>query len=816
MSLLKRKSEELQELRDISDDVDEAAFCPYACHVDPQTILTKNGELLQTLKVVGFTYENIAMESENLRDIIRDALKDSLQTTDYAIWIHTIRRKASLQPAGAYPHDFSLVLNGMWSELKDWEHQYVNEVYLTVVKEGETAKMSQPHHFLRSMIPAWERKKRWGFLEKANQELTETVNKIHERLASFGARKLGLYEKDGVVYSEPVSFLSKLTTLRDQPMPLPDIALSDYLTAQEVTFGFNAMEVREPDARRRFGAILTVKEYRELPTDSIDLLLQVPAEFIITQSMDFINAKKALSEYKRQAKIFALSGEEELPQRTGLSEIMASDTKTTVDFGEHQVNIFILGDSVREMEENVQHVVHALNGIGIISMREDIKFEEAYWSQLPANFEFLRRLRSIAAARVGGFANISNYPAGLASGSVWGPAVTVFHTAAQTPYFFNYHIEHNGHTAIIGPKGVGKTVLLNFLLSESQKFNPKLYFFDRDRGAEIFLRSLEAEYYFMERRVVHESENQDRPAFHQLPKMNPLSLPDTPQNRSFLLVWLDALLRADKFYRPEMSEEFWPDFQKALDYIFSLPPEQRYLNPLIDYLKEYAPKCATKMYGWYSSGDLARWFDHPEDELDVASNRKIGFEMGVLMEQHPRAAPAVIAYLLHRIAEQLTGEPAIIVLDEAWDMMDNPIFSGRMGSWLEGLRSRNAIAIMATEKAEEVVSSPLSAAIMQQVATQIYMPNSQAQAQEYARIFGLTSIEIEYLAKMSLKHRQFLLKRGQQSIVAELDLRELKPQVALLSARMPALNYMTKLISQKGLEPKNWLFDFFANVEQVE
>lgn len=815
MGLLKRESEELQELRDIADDVDEAAFCPYACHVDSHTILTKNGELLQTLKVVGFTYEDITKKEENLRDVIREALQESLHSTDYALWIHTIRRKASLQPGGEYPHDFSRLMNGFWNEHKDWEHQYVNEVYVTIVKEGETAKMTQPHYFFQSMVPILERRRRWKFLEKAKAELYETVDKIHERLSGFGARKLGLYEKEGAVYSELLTFINKLVTLEDRPMLLPNMGLDDYLTSQEVTFGYNAMEVREPDGRRRFGAILSVKEYRELPTDSIDLLLQTQAEFIISQSMDFINAKKALADYKKQAEIFSLSGEEDLPRLTGLADVLASDVKTSVDFGEQQISILILGDSVKEMENSVQSVVRSLNGIGIIAMREDIKFEEAYWAQLPGNFEFLRRLRSIAASRIGGFANISNYPAGLSNGSIWGAPVTVFHTAAQTPYFFNFHVGNNGHTSIVGPEGAGKTVLMNFLVSEAQKFNPRLYYFDQGRGAEIFLRAIESQHYFIERREEHGVIEQERPSFHRLPRMNPLSLEDTPSNRSFLLTWLDTLLRADKFYRPEMSEEFWPHFERALDHVFALPQAERSIVPLIDFLKDNSPAVATKMYGWYKSGEFSRWFDHTEDDLDVSNHRKIGFELGALM-QTPQAAPAVVAYLLHRVVEQLNGEPAIIVLDEAWQILDSPAFSSRLASWLEMLRSKNAVVIFATEKAEEVLTSPLSAEIMQQVATQIYMPNGQADKNEYERIFGLTPIETEYLSKMNLRRRQFLLKRGQQSIIAELDLRPLHIQVPILSADEVMVNAATKIISEQGLEPKNWLFHFYEFVEKEE
>ncbi len=47
---------------------------------------------------------------------------------------------------------------------------------------------------------------------------------------------------------------------------------------------------------------------------------------------------------------------------------------------------------------------------------------------------------------------------------------------------------------IIGPTGAGKTVLLNFLCAQSQKFQGRMFFFDKDRGAEIFVRSIRGRY----------------------------------------------------------------------------------------------------------------------------------------------------------------------------------------------------------------------------------------------------------------------------------------------------------------------------------
>jgi type IV secretory pathway VirB4 component len=44
---------------------------------------------------------------------------------------------------------------------------------------------------------------------------------------------------------------------------------------------------------------------------------------------------------------------------------------------------------------------------------------------------------------------------------------------------------------VIGKSGTGKTAPINFLLSQVQRFDPKptIFFFDKDRGVESFVRA---------------------------------------------------------------------------------------------------------------------------------------------------------------------------------------------------------------------------------------------------------------------------------------------------------------------------------------
>src|SRR5262249_7556118 len=153
-----------------------------------------------------------------------------------------------------------------------------------------------------------------------------------------------------------------------------------------------------------------------------------------------------------------------------------------------------------------------------------LNLEPCFWAQLPGNFSYIAREAMISTANFAGFASLHNYPSGLSKGNHWGAAVTVLETISGTPYFFNFHKQDVGHTTIIGPTGTGKSVLLNFLLAQSLKFKPKIFFFDKDHGAEIFIRALGG---------VHATLGLSQPS-----GFNPLKLPDTPENRSFLSEWL--------------------------------------------------------------------------------------------------------------------------------------------------------------------------------------------------------------------------------------------------------------------------------------
>ena len=156
--------------------------------------------------------------------------------------------------------------------------------------------------------------------------------------------------------------------------------------------------------------------------------------------------------------------------------------------------MLVKSDDLGDLDLAVADVQSALAEIGAIAVREDVNMEPAFWAQLPGNFKYIARKALISNANFASLASFHNHAAGKPSGNHWGDAVTLLETTAHGPYYFNFHNGDLGNFTVIGPSGSGKTVLLTFLIAQARRFRPKVIYFDKDRGAEIFVRAIGGRY----------------------------------------------------------------------------------------------------------------------------------------------------------------------------------------------------------------------------------------------------------------------------------------------------------------------------------
>lgn len=774
-------------------------FIPYACHYDGETLLTKNGELLQIIKITGFVVESVGGEQIDLRNILRDSIIDNIDSASYALWFHTIRRKKNLSINAQYPIGFAHSLNNEWNNRNKWQDKYINEIYITIITEGVSENIKDTKSLIKALFFKKIKEKHSKNLQEKYELLNQVVNKTLRALQEFGAKKLKMFEYKGIFYSESLQFISKIMNLAEIPVKIPISDLSTYLANHKVAFGFSSFEIKGRTGKH-FGAILGLKEYYEFSVQTLDEFLQLPMQFVISQAIQFVPTKKATKDFKDKNYILSSSGDQELIEAMDFN-LKLSDNNKPTDFCQHQVTFMFLEDNLELLEKNIASAHDVFNNLGMVVTRKDLWLEQSFWAQLPANFFFLSHNSYLPSALMAGYCSLYNFPSGRQNNNHWGNPVTIFHTANGTPYFFNFHVNNNGHSAIIGPYGSGKTALLNFLVSQSLQFKPKLFFFDQLRASKVFIKSVNGNYTIIKPGVVDKDY-----AF------NPLLLEDNPINRKFLIWWFGLLASAPNA-NDSQSEKI--HFTRLVELIYKLPKEQRLMRNIAKYFGKIEPNSlAERMAKWHGQGEYAHLFDNQLEKDHDFTDDIYGFGMSFLLENKICVSP-VFAYLLHKVELLLDGRKTIIVIDEAWNLVDNDIFAPMLEDLLNRFRKKNAMIIFASANIDNTVESKITNLVTEILATRIFLPNRKAEdsSNAYKETWGLTDDEFKMLSSMKVEKRQFMLKQEDTAIITKLNLSGMK-ELDVLSGSDKTVTIMDEVVKIVGSTPEKWLPKFYEKIAE--
>ncbi len=137
------------------------------------------------------------------------------------------------------------------------------------------------------------------------------------------------------------------------------------------------------------------------------------------------------------------------------------------------------------------------------------------------------------------------------------------------------------------------------------------------------------------------------------------------------------------------------------------------------------------------------------------------FETETLMHETSAIMP-VLTYLFHRLEERFDGRPSLLILDEAWVFLDDPLFSARIREWLKTLRKKNVSVVFATQSLADIANSTIASAIIESCPQRIFLANDRAvepQAQDAYERFGLNEQQIELIARATPKRHYYLQSR---------------------------------------------------------
>jgi type IV secretion system protein TrbE len=323
-----------------------------------------------------------------------------------------------------------------------------------------------------------------------------------------------------------------------------------------------------------------------------------------------------------------------------------------------------------------------------------------------------------------------------------GPPLLLAKTKGATPFRLSLHVGDVGHSLIVGPTGAGKSVFLSVLALQFRRYqNSQLIIFDKGRSARAATLALGGAWYELGVRGGL--------------SFQPLRDVDDEGARLWALDWLCGVLAHERVaITPEVKETIW----SALKSLGSAPVAERTMTGLVALLARDALRQALAPYTL--EGPYGRFLDADADRLSGAD--VLTFEMEELMGLPGLVAP-VLTYLFHALEARFDGRPTLLVLDEAWLFLDDPLFASRIREWLKTLRKKNVAVIFATQSLTDIADSQIAPAIIESCPTRIFLPNPRAlepsQAETYRR-FGLNDTQVRLIAEAFPKRDYYLQSRA--------------------------------------------------------
>lgn len=776
-----------------------ADHLPWAALVAPGVILNKDGSFQRTLRFRGPDLES-ATEAElvgacaHLNNVLRRF------GSGWALFFEAERFEAPGYPQSQFPDAAS------W--LVDEERRASFETGTDpLLARGKRPHYESAYHLTLLYMPQADQVARaeQALLERAEPE---TGRDWRRELAAFVAETERVRdllsgfmpEVEALDDTATLTYLHNTVSTRRHNVAVPEtpLYLDALLTDTALSGGI------EPMLGDRHLRTVTVLGFPNLTHPGIldalnhqDFSYRWVTRFI---ALDKTEATKTLTRLRRQwfnkrKSITALLREVLYNQPVPLTDSDADNKVVDADlalqalggdhvaFGYLTTTITVTDSDSSQADEKLRAVERVVNGAGFTSIRESVNAVEAWLGSLPGHAYANVRQPIVHTLNLAHLVPLSSVWAGpLRNDHLDGPPLFYAETSGSTPFRFSIHVGDVGHMLIVGPTGAGKSVLLALIALQFRRYaGAQLYLFDKGFSARAAVLAMGGE---------HHALGSDGSLAFQ-----PLRNIDDPAERSWAAEWITALLAHEKVVvTPEVKEAVW----SALSSLASAPEDERTLTGLSVLLQSNALKAALMPYTL--DGPFGRLLDAAENRLALTSVQCFETEELLQGAEHGAVLP-VLTYLFHRLEDRFDGRPTLLILDEAWVYLDNPLFAARIREWLKVLRKKNVAVVFATQSLADVADSTIAPAIIESCPQRIFLPNDRAiepQARAAYERFGLNERQVELIARAAPK-RHYYLQSRQGNRLFELGLGPIA--LALCGASSPAdQQRIDQVLAESGRE----------------
>lgn len=718
-----------------------ADYLPWACIVAPGVVLNKDASFQTTFKYRGPDLESSTQEElVSIMARVNNVLRRF--GTGWAIFFEAQRGEVHDYPASKFPDPVSWLIDEERAlQAEESGTRFESNYYLTLLWLPPADTTGKAEEALITRAETSEAQSWRTRLETFQQHSV----RVFDLLATCLANIRPLDDDETLTYLH-----STISTKRHQVVTPELPVFLDAVIADEPFTG--GLEPKIGEAHLRTLTILG------FPASTLPGILDEmnrqgfsyrwATRFI---AMDKAEAEKVLSKKRRhwfakRKSIGMVLRETMFNEQAALvdndADNKAADADTAlqelgsdlVSYGYVTTTITVADTDLRAVEENIRIAERIINGRGFTAIKESLNAVDAWLGSLPGHPYANVRQPILHTLNLAHMVPLSAVWAGeYTNRHLNAPALIQAQTDGTTPFRLNLHVGDVGHTLVVGPTGAGKSVLLSSLAVQWQRYDDaQVFIFDKGRsaraatlcagGAHIDLGSADA------------------------PSLQPLKDIDTEAGASFAADWVAGLCKSEGVdIVPELKAALWD----AIQSLASAPVEERTLTGLTLMLQDETLKAT--LHPFTLEGPHGRILDADYESLSLAD--MVCFEMEDLMHAKSAVLP-VITYLFHRLEARFDGRPTLLILDEAWLFLDDPMFAARIREWLKTLRKKNVSVVFATQSLADIANSTIAPALVESCPTRIFLPNERAQepqSKEAYQRFGLNQRQIELIAQATPK-----------------------------------------------------------------
>jgi len=760
-----------------------SSLCPWDIMADEGIVLLKNGAL-------SCSYEFVAPDLGSSAPAKFAAIANSfnnalMQLGDgWAVQFELQRERTGRYPGSKFTNLAGFLIERQREVNFSFSQQHFeNKYYMTFTKElpPELQQKGAGLFYKQSAIYDGLNK---GLIVNEIKNFKTTASKTADILASYmQVKRLNSVEL--------FTYLHTSVSLDWHKMALPDdykLFLSQAITDMSLE---NSMPLKLGDY---YTPIIAVNAFPSMTLPAMfDILnkAEVPLRWstrfmvnskqtalkrIVKMEKVFHGKRKSLGQWVMESTMHVESTRENSganAQENDSSQANAQATMGNIGFGDYCSNVMIWDKDYDKAEDCANYISGLISSCGFTCIEETHNALHAFLSMQPGNVYANIRNMFVSTGNLSHVIPISSVWSGLKNNKFMNDICGESHphvicsTKYGIPYFLNFNNGDVGHHWVSGQTGAGKSTYLALCEAQWLKYpGSKVIIFDKDRSARNLTMCVGGTYI---------EPGKDDISFQ------PLAEIDTEEEQRWGAEFIECLLTEQHL---EITASVRKSVFDTIKVLSTKPKETRDLTSFQQYCNYQNPSTqandiADSLTPYVLGGQYGNLFDSRTTKLPISFWTM--FEMGTLMKMSQGAVAPALMFLFKQCEKQFDGKPVLLVLDEAWLFLKNPVFAAKIAEWLKTLRKAHVFVVFATQEINDAANSPIASTIISQCASKVYLADDEAETSmvhdSYIK-FGLEESEIELISK-SQKKRDYFFKSPLGTRLFQLDLDAL--QLAILT-----------------------------------